>query len=116
MKIGFIGLGTMGAFMAANLQKSQYKLVVTDLRHDAAKRHIENGAEWADTPRAVAEQCDIVGILAAIDRKIELHRNKRAVLDELFTALLHKLITGEIRVGDLDLSALTPARVAEAAQ
>ena len=53
MKIGFIGLGTMGAFMAANLQKSQYKLVVTDIRRDAAKRHIENGAEWA-------EQCDIV--------------------------------------------------------
>jgi type I restriction enzyme, S subunit len=38
------------------------------------------------------------------------------VLDELFKALLHKLMTGEIRVGDLDLSALSPARVAEAAQ
>ena len=60
MKIGFIGLGTMGAFMAANLQKSQYKLVVTDIRRDAAKRHLENGAEWADTPKSVAEQCDIV--------------------------------------------------------
>lgn len=60
MKIGFIGLGTMGAFMAANLQKSQYKLVVTDVRREAAKGHIENGAEWADTPKAIAEQCDIV--------------------------------------------------------
>jgi lactate dehydrogenase-like 2-hydroxyacid dehydrogenase len=60
MKIGFIGLGTMGAFMAANLQKSQYKLVVTDIRRDAAKKHLENGAEWADSPKAVAEQCDVV--------------------------------------------------------
>jgi 3-hydroxyisobutyrate dehydrogenase-like beta-hydroxyacid dehydrogenase len=60
MKIGFIGLGTMGAFMAANLQKSQYKLVVTDIRRDAAKRHLDAGAEWADTPKAVAEQCDVV--------------------------------------------------------
>lgn len=60
MKVGFIGLGTMGAFMAANLQKSQYKLVVTDVRREAAKAHIENGAEWADTPKAIAEQCDIV--------------------------------------------------------
>ncbi|CAN5896991.1 2-hydroxy-3-oxopropionate reductase [soil metagenome] len=60
MKIGFIGLGTMGAFMAANLQKSQYKLVVTDIRRDAAKRHLEAGAEWADSPKAVAEQCDVV--------------------------------------------------------
>jgi 3-hydroxyisobutyrate dehydrogenase len=60
MKIGFIGLGTMGAFMAANLQKSQYKLVVTDIRRDAAKQHLENGAEWAATPREIAEQCDLV--------------------------------------------------------
>jgi len=60
MKIGFIGLGTMGASMAANLQKSQYKLVVTDVRRDAAKSHLENGAEWADSPKAIAEQCDIV--------------------------------------------------------
>jgi type I restriction enzyme S subunit len=62
------------------------------------------------------EQRDIVSILAEINRKMELHRKKRAVLDELLKALLHKLMTGEIRVGDLDLSALTPARVAEAAQ
>ena len=52
------------------------------------------------------EQHEIVTILDAIDRKIELHQKKRAVLDDLFKALLHKLMTGEIRVGDLDLSAL----------
>ena len=60
MKIGFIGLGTMGASMAANLQKSQFRLVVTDVRREAAARHLENGAEWADSPKAIAEQCDIV--------------------------------------------------------
>src|SRR3979411_225301 len=54
MKLGFIGLGTMGAFMAASLQKSQYKLVVTDIRRDAAKRHLENGAEWAGPPAAAS--------------------------------------------------------------
>ena len=52
----------------------------------------------------------------SIDRKIYLHRRKHALLDELFKALLHKLMTGEIRVADLDLSALTPARMVEAAQ
>ncbi len=60
MKIGFIGLGTMGAFMAANLQKSQHRLVVNDVRRAAAEAHLGAGAEWADTPRAVAEQCDVV--------------------------------------------------------
>ena len=50
------------------------------------------------------EQHEIVDILDAIDRKIDLQRRKRAVLEELFKALLHKLMTGEIRVGELDLS------------
>ncbi len=56
----------------------------------------------------IDEQREIVAILDAIDRKIELHRKKRGVLEELFKALLHKLMTGEIRVADLDLSALEP--------
>ena len=51
------------------------------------------------------EQLEIVAILDAIDRKIDLHRRKRAVLEELFKALLHKLMTGEILVGELDLMA-----------
>ena len=52
-----------------------------------------------------AVQREIAAILDAIDRKIDLHRRKRAVLEELFKALLHKLMTGEIRVGELDLMA-----------
>lgn len=54
----------------------------------------------------MAEQREIVAILDAIDRKIDLHRKKRAVLEVLFKALLHKLMTGEIRVDELDLSVL----------
>lgn len=61
------------------------------------------------------EQREIAAILDAIDHKIALHRQKHAVLEELFQSLLHKLMTGEIRVADLDLSAL-PAAPAEAAE
>jgi type I restriction enzyme S subunit len=57
----------------------------------------------------LSEQQEIVGILDVIDRKIDLYRRKKAVLAALFRSLLHKLMTGEIRVADLDLSAL-PAR------
>ena len=52
----------------------------------------------------LGEQREIVAILDAIDRKIDLHRRKRAVLEELFKALLHKLMIGEIRVGELELA------------
>lgn len=57
-------------------------------------------------PQSREEQGEIVAILDAIDLKIELHRRKKAVLEELFKSLLHKLMTSEIRVADLDLSVL----------
>jgi 3-hydroxyisobutyrate dehydrogenase-like beta-hydroxyacid dehydrogenase len=60
MPIGFIGLGMMGAGMASNLQKAGHKLVVHDLRRQSASHHLAAGADWADSPRAVAEACDVV--------------------------------------------------------
>ena len=60
MKIGFIGVGTMGRHMAANLIKSGFSLVVNDVRREAAQPHVKDGATWADTPRAVAEASDVV--------------------------------------------------------
>jgi 3-hydroxyisobutyrate dehydrogenase-like beta-hydroxyacid dehydrogenase len=53
-------LGIMGAPMAGNLQKAGYPLVVHDVRREAAALHLEAGAVWADTPSAVAAQCDVV--------------------------------------------------------
>ena len=58
-------------------------------------------------PPTLSEQREIVAVLDVIARKIDLHQRKRAVLEDLFKALLHKLITGEIRVGELDLLGLT---------
>ena len=60
MKIGFIGLGTMGASMAANAQKGGFELVVTDLRRESAARHLAAGARWVDTPQAVAEAAEVI--------------------------------------------------------
>ena len=60
MRVGFIGLGTMGASMASNLQKAGHELCVNDLRRDAAAPHIAAGAAWKDTPRQVAENVEVV--------------------------------------------------------
>jgi len=76
-----------------------------------------NGVVLSRLPVAfptLAEQREIVEILDAIDQKIDIHKKKRAVFEDLFKSLLHKLMTGEIRVSDLDLSALqetTPVQV-----
>jgi 3-hydroxyisobutyrate dehydrogenase len=58
--LGFIGLGTMGGRMAANLQKAGHDLVINDVRPDAGAEHLARGAMWADTPRQVAEQSEVV--------------------------------------------------------
>ena len=55
----------------------------------------------------IEEQREIVTILDAIDRKIDLHRRKRAVLDVLYKAFLHKLMTGATGVIDLALGQVT---------
>ncbi len=60
MKIGFIGLGTMGRHMASNLMKAGHELVVHDVRRETAEPHVKAGARWADTPRGVAEATEIV--------------------------------------------------------
>lgn len=60
-------------------------------------------------PPNLGDQREIVKILDAIDREIDLHRRKRFVLEDLFKSLLHKLMTGTIRVADLDLPAIGKA-------
>ena len=54
----------------------------------------------------IDEQRSIVDVLDLFDRKIDLHRKKRMVLEELFKTLLHNLMTGDVRTGELSLTAV----------
>jgi 3-hydroxyisobutyrate dehydrogenase-like beta-hydroxyacid dehydrogenase len=60
MKVGFIGLGTMGAHMAMNAMTGGHELVVHDIRREAAEPHLAAGAKWAASPREVAEGTEVV--------------------------------------------------------
>ncbi len=60
MRVGFIGLGMMGKGMAANLQKAGHDLVVHDLSRAAAEPFLAKGAVWANSPKQVAEQTEVV--------------------------------------------------------
>ncbi len=60
MRYGFIGLGNLGQHLAASLLKAGFPLTVTDLRREAAAELLAAGANWADSPRAVAEASDAV--------------------------------------------------------
>ena len=71
MRVGFIGLGTMGASMASNLQAAGHELCVNDLRREAAAPHLAAGAAWKDTPRGVAEGVDVVFTSLPGPREVE---------------------------------------------
>jgi len=58
--LGFIGTGGMGSGMAANLIKAGYSLVVHDLRREQARGLESQGAAFKESPRAVAESCEMV--------------------------------------------------------
>ena len=60
MKVGFIGLGTMGASIALNVIRGRHALVVNDINRESARLHLEMGAMWADTPRQVAVASEVV--------------------------------------------------------
>jgi 3-hydroxyisobutyrate dehydrogenase len=60
MKVGFIGLGTMGSNMALNVCAAGYDLVVNDIRREAGAPHLQAGASWAESARKVAEAVDVV--------------------------------------------------------
>ena len=104
MQVGFIGLGTMGASFATNIQKAGYDLIVHDIARQAAQRHIDAGAKWADSPRALAEQCDVV--LTSLPGPPEV----RAVATDAEKGLLAGMKPGSVFY---DLSTNSPAVVRE---
>jgi 3-hydroxyisobutyrate dehydrogenase-like beta-hydroxyacid dehydrogenase len=60
MQVGFIGLGNMGAPMAGFVLGAGFSLMVHDLRTETASPLVERGAVWADSPRDMAAQCDVI--------------------------------------------------------
>lgn len=59
-RIGFVGLGTMGQFMAANLARAGFSLTVWNRTAERADALVELGATKAATPADVARSSDIV--------------------------------------------------------
>ncbi len=58
--IGFIGLGVMGKPMAHNLIKAGYPLIVNTRTRGKADDLLRAGATWADTPKQIAAQSQVV--------------------------------------------------------
>lgn len=64
MKVGFIGLGRMGAAMAANLLKAGHEVAVWNRSPDKADALVQAGARRAASPRDAAEAAVVMSMLA----------------------------------------------------
>lgn len=59
-KVGFIGLGNVGGKLAGSLLRNGVDLTVRDLDRDAARRFIDGGAKWGESPQQMARDTDIL--------------------------------------------------------
>ena len=59
-RIGWIGTGVMGSSMAAHLLNKGYAATVFNRTRDKAKPLLDRGAQWGDSPKAVAQKSDII--------------------------------------------------------
>lgn len=60
MKVGFIGLGNAGGKLAGTLLRNHVALTVRDLDRKAAEPFIAAGADFGESPKAMAAACDVV--------------------------------------------------------
>ncbi len=58
--VGFVGLGAMGSGIARRIMDAGHTVVGWNRTRDKAADLLEAGMGWADTPRQVAERCDVV--------------------------------------------------------
>lgn len=59
-KIGWIGTGVMGSSMVGHLMAAGFSATVYSRTKAKAQALIEKGAAWAASPKAVAEQSDVI--------------------------------------------------------
>jgi len=71
MQIGFIGVGNMGAAIAANLVRARHEVAIWNRSADKARPLVDAGATLAGSPRSAAAERDVVFTMLADDAALE---------------------------------------------
>jgi 3-hydroxyisobutyrate dehydrogenase len=106
IKLGWIGLGVMGGAMCQHLMTAGYPMSVYTRSKEKAGEVLQNGAQWCDSPAAVAEQSDIVFTMVGQEQEVR---------DVYFSAsgLFNSAIKNKIFV---DMGTTAPSLTLEMAQ
>lgn len=70
-KIGFIGLGVMGSSMAEHLLAAGHEMTVYNRTKEKALPLLDRGAQWADSPAALAAGVDVAISMVGYPRDVE---------------------------------------------
>ena len=69
-RVGWVGTGVMGRWMCQHLITKGYRATVYNRSRDKAKPLLDEGAAWADSPRAVAEKSDVVFAIVGFPKDV----------------------------------------------
>lgn len=105
-KIGLIGPGIMGQPMGMNLINAGYPLWVYSRTASRAQPLVDAGATWCDTPRAVAEQADIIISIVSDTPDVEA-----VLLNE--NGVLEGVTAGKVVVDMSTISPIATRKIAE---
>jgi 3-hydroxyisobutyrate dehydrogenase len=70
-KIGFIGTGVMGTGIINNLLKANYAVTVFNRTKAHAQTVLDLGATWAETPKAVGQQTNLIFSMVGFPQDVE---------------------------------------------
>lgn len=71
IKVGFIGLGTMGSNICRNVLKAGYPVVVSDINQAAVDQFVKEGAQAAVNLKELAEMADLVITMLPSSKEVE---------------------------------------------
>ncbi|MDH7500121.1 MAG: NAD(P)-dependent oxidoreductase, partial [candidate division NC10 bacterium] len=105
-KVGFIGLGEMGKWMAINVAKAEYPLTVYDVRSEPVQEVLKQGAAAAPSPSEVARKAEVVLLCLPDTQVVEAVIFGR-------DGLIHGLSAGSIVVDLSTINYLATLRIEE---
>jgi 3-hydroxyisobutyrate dehydrogenase len=105
-RIGWIGTGVMGASMCGHLMRAGFAATVFNRTKTKAEKLLSFGADWAESPRAVAEAADVIFTIVGYPSDV-----CSVILDE--NGVLAGCSSGKIIV---DMSTSQPSLAVEIAQ
>jgi 3-hydroxyisobutyrate dehydrogenase-like beta-hydroxyacid dehydrogenase len=107
-RIGFAGLGAMGAGIARRLMDGGYEVVGWNRTREKAEPLLEAGMGWADTPRELAASVDVLFTMLTNTAAIE---TTAGGADGLLSGLREGTVWADISTIDPDASVALAERV-----